>query len=202
MKDKIGERFPAVVGGVAEFGCFVRLEEHHVEGLVPVQALPPDYYRYDEVRLQLVGERSGRTYGVGDKLEVVVGGVDVARRQVTFSLVDADGVVRAPRRDPGRAEGRGELRASGRGQERSRERPRDGERGRSRGREPDPRTAPAGGERPRIRGPEDLRRLFDEKRPSARDQRGGPKGGKGGKGGTAGKGGPKGGRKGGKAKGR
>lgn len=202
MKDKIGERFPAVVGGVAEFGCFVRLDEHHVEGLVPVQALPPDYYRYDEVRLQLVGERSGRTYGVGDKLEVVVGGVDVARRQVTFSLVDADGVVRAPRRDPGRAEGRGELRASGRGQERSRERLRDGERGRSRGREPDPRTAPAGGERPRIRGPEDLRRLFDEKRPSARDQRGGPKGGKGGKGGPAGKGGPEGGRKGGKAKGR
>ncbi|MBI1945605.1 MAG: ribonuclease R [Deltaproteobacteria bacterium] len=146
MKDKIGERFPAVVGSVAEFGCFVRLDEHHVEGLVPVQALPPDYYRYDEVRLQLLGERSGRTFGVGDKLEVVVGGVDVARRQVTFSLADVEPRAAAP----------------GAGSERARagnERPRAGsDRPRAGSDRPQ-----AGAERPRIRGPEDLRRMFDTK---------------------------------------
>jgi len=179
MKDKIGERFPAVVGGVAEFGCFVRLEEHHVEGLVPVQALPPDYYRYDEVRLCLVGERSGRTFGVGDTLEVVVGGVDVARRQVTFSLVGAD--EGAPR---GKA-----VRAPGRDAERGAERTaRDGDRGaaRRRGRALEDPQAPRGeGARPRIRGPDDLRRLFDEKGGGARGGKGRPqqrgKGKKGGK---------------------
>lgn len=161
MKDKLGERYPAVIGGVAEFGCFVRLEEHHVEGLVPVQALPPDYYRYDEVRLQLVGERSGRTYGVGDKVEVVVGGVDVARRQVTFSLAGVEPAERGPW--PGRSSEHAQDRPGrdARPTDRRGERPAE-RRSEERGpRRPTPAAAPEG--QARVRGPEDLRRIFEER---------------------------------------
>lgn len=86
MRDKIGDTFHGRVVGCAEFGLFVRLDGHHVEGMVHVSTLGKDYYYFDAVRLRLIGERTGESLGVGDAVAVDVVGVDVEKRRVEMRL--------------------------------------------------------------------------------------------------------------------
>jgi ribonuclease R len=87
MKDKIGEVFKGVIGGVAAFGFFVELQDIFVEGLVRVTSLYDDYYQYHEKRYCLVGERTHKTFRMGDEVVVRVDRVDVERRHIDFGLV-------------------------------------------------------------------------------------------------------------------
>ncbi len=87
MKDKIGEVFKGVIGGVAAFGFFVELQDIFVEGLVRVTSLYDDYYQYHEKRYCLVGERTHKTFRIGDEVMVRVDRVDVERRHIDFGLV-------------------------------------------------------------------------------------------------------------------
>ena len=88
MHDKIGEEFAGYVSGVTNFGVFVILREIFVEGLVHVTALPQDYYHYDEIKHTLNGEKSRRTYRIGDPLNVRVVAVSLAERKIDFELVN------------------------------------------------------------------------------------------------------------------
>jgi ribonuclease R len=88
MKDKIGEVFEGVIGGVTAFGFFVELKDVFVEGLVRVTSLHDDYYQYHEKRYCLVGERTHKTFGIGDEVMVRVERVDVERRHIDFGLVE------------------------------------------------------------------------------------------------------------------
>jgi ribonuclease R len=88
MKDKIGEVFKGVIGGVAAFGFFVELQDIFVEGLVRVTSLYDDYYQYHEKRYCLVGERTHKTFRIGDEVVVRVDRVDVERRHIDFGLVE------------------------------------------------------------------------------------------------------------------
>jgi ribonuclease R len=87
MKDKIGEMFKGVIGGVAAFGFFVELQDIFVEGMVRVTSLYDDYYQYHEKRYCLVGERTHKTFKMGDEVVVRVDRVDVERRHIDFGLV-------------------------------------------------------------------------------------------------------------------
>jgi len=87
MKDKTGEVFKGVIGGVAAFGFFVELQDIFVEGLVRVTSLYDDYYQYHEKRYCLVGERTHKTFRMGDEVVVRVDRVDVERRHIDFGLV-------------------------------------------------------------------------------------------------------------------
>jgi ribonuclease R len=87
MKDKTGEVFKGVIGGVAAFGFFVELQGIFVEGLVRVTSLYDDYYQYHEKRYCLAGERTHKTYRMGDEVVVRVDRVDVERRHIDFGLV-------------------------------------------------------------------------------------------------------------------
>lgn len=87
MKDKIGEEFKGIISGVTAFGFFVELEDIFVEGLVRVTSLHDDYYQYHEKRYCLMGERTHKTFRIGDKVRVRVERVDVERRQIDFGLV-------------------------------------------------------------------------------------------------------------------
>ena len=87
MKDKTGEVFKGVIGGVAAFGFFVELQDIFVEGLVRVTSLYDDYYQYHEKRYCLVGERTHKTFRIGDEVMVRVDRVDVERRHIDFGLV-------------------------------------------------------------------------------------------------------------------
>jgi ribonuclease R len=88
MKDKIGEVFKGVIGGVAAFGFFVELQDIFVEGMVRVTSLYDDYYQYHEKRYCLVGERTHKTFRMGDEVVVRVDRVDVERRHIDFGLVE------------------------------------------------------------------------------------------------------------------
>jgi ribonuclease R len=103
MKDKVGETFSGVVQGVAEFGLFVLLEPDTIEGLVHVAEMPGDFWQFDDVHLALVGERTRQSYTIGDRLEVQLTAVDLARRQITLRLVQEES--EQPRRGRGRGRG-------------------------------------------------------------------------------------------------
>lgn len=87
MRDKIGEVFEGVISGVAAFGFFVELKDIFVEGLVRMTSLHDDYYHYHEKQYCLIGERTHKTFGVGDEVVVRVDRVDVERRHIDFGLV-------------------------------------------------------------------------------------------------------------------
>ncbi len=88
MKDKIGEEFEGIISGVAAFGFFVELRDIFVEGLVRVTSLHDDYYQYHEKRYCLVGERTHKTFRIGDGVRVRVERVDVERRHIDFGLTE------------------------------------------------------------------------------------------------------------------
>jgi len=95
MKDKIGEEFEGVISGVTAFGFFVELKDIFVEGLVRVTSLHDDYYQYHEKKYCLVGERTHKTFRIGDEVRVRVDRVDVERRHIDFGMIEKTDRVRA-----------------------------------------------------------------------------------------------------------
>lgn len=88
MRDRVGETFAGVVTAVTGFGLFVELTDIYVEGLVHITALPSDYYHFDPVHHRLAGERAGRSYRLGDSVEVLVARVDLDERKIDFELTE------------------------------------------------------------------------------------------------------------------
>jgi ribonuclease R len=82
----VGESFPGVITAVTGFGLFVELTDIYVEGLVHVTALPGDYYHFDPVHHRLAGERTGRSFRLGDTVEVRVMRVDLDERKIDFEM--------------------------------------------------------------------------------------------------------------------
>lgn len=85
MQQHIGEVFEGIVSGVTEWGLYVELS-NTVEGLVHVNTLTDDYYTYDKERYLLVGERSQKTYVMGQKVKVKVEHADMNTKTVDFVL--------------------------------------------------------------------------------------------------------------------
>ncbi|HUO79221.1 MAG TPA: ribonuclease R [Steroidobacteraceae bacterium] len=109
MRDRLGETFAGAVTGVTDFGLFVQLDGLQVDGLVHVATLGRDYFRFEEDRRALVGERSGERYTLGDKLTVRVARVDPSERKIDFELVGKSEAAFHPRRRAGAAEPRPEA---------------------------------------------------------------------------------------------
>ncbi len=87
MQHKVGETFEGLITAVTSFGVFVELRTVFVEGLVHVTALPNDYYHYDGAGQRLRGERTGRTFRLGDPIAVQVARVDLDQRRIDFEPV-------------------------------------------------------------------------------------------------------------------
>ncbi len=84
MQDRIGESFEGVISGVTGFGVFVALDGIYVEGLVHISELPSDYFHFDMSRHMLLGERSGKRYRLGDRLNVTLVRVDLESSKIDF----------------------------------------------------------------------------------------------------------------------
>jgi ribonuclease R len=101
MREHLGEEFGGAVSAVTSFGLFVQLDGLYVEGLVHVTELGGEYFRFDEIRQELRGERSGIRYVVGTRVRVQVSRVDLDGRKIDFRLVrdgeDAAGALRSRR---------------------------------------------------------------------------------------------------------
>ena len=87
MREHLGEEFSGAVSSVTSFGLFVQLDGLYVEGLVHITELGGEYYRFDEVRQELRGERSGVRYAVGSRVRVQVSRVDLDGRKIDFRMV-------------------------------------------------------------------------------------------------------------------
>jgi len=87
MMDHIGEVFEGIISGVQEFGIFVELS-NTVEGLIRVEDLKGDYYVYNKDLMALVGKRTSKIYGFGDKVIVKVVAADKDRSTVDFEIYE------------------------------------------------------------------------------------------------------------------
>ena len=87
LKEHLGEEFNGTVSAATTFGLFVTLTELYVEGLVHITELGGEYFRFDEVRQELRGERTGIRYAIGTKVRVQVSRVDLDGRKIDFRLV-------------------------------------------------------------------------------------------------------------------
>ena len=87
MRDHLGEEFSGVVTAATGFGLFVTLDAMYVEGLVHITELGGEYFRFDEARQELRGERTGIRYAIGTRVRVQVSRVDLDGRRIDFRLV-------------------------------------------------------------------------------------------------------------------
>lgn len=89
MQDHLGKEYEGVISGVTEWGVYVEITENKCEGLVPIRDLQPqDYYNYYDKEFCVRGERTGKTFQLGDVVWVRVERADLQKRQLDFSLVE------------------------------------------------------------------------------------------------------------------
>ncbi|OQO76969.1 ribonuclease R [Enterococcus villorum] len=92
MMDKVGEEFEGIISSVVKFGLFIELP-NTIEGLVHINELKQDYFHFIENHLALVGERTGLTFKIGQKVRVKVIKADPEERAIDFELIEAEEVL-------------------------------------------------------------------------------------------------------------
>jgi ribonuclease R len=88
MQDRVGEEFAALVLNPAKFGLFVELTDLFVEGLVPIDSLRDDRYTWRENTHEIIGERNGRRFRAGDRVQVILDRILAQERRLQFSIVE------------------------------------------------------------------------------------------------------------------
>ena len=91
MKEHLGEIYEGVISGVTNYGIYVELD-NTVEGMVHVNSMRNDYYYFDELHYELVGQDSGVKYKLGERVLVQVKRVDMASKTIDFRLVDREDI--------------------------------------------------------------------------------------------------------------
>jgi ribonuclease R len=86
MRDRVGETFDGAVSAVTAFGAFIALDDLYVEGLLHISELGKDYYHFDPIRHELLGERTKKRYRLGDRVRVKVVRVDLDTTKIDFVL--------------------------------------------------------------------------------------------------------------------
>ena len=88
MLDKVGLEFEGLIVSVNSFGVFVELKDVYITGLVHITSLDHDFFHFDPIAHKLVGERSGKTYRLGDAIQVVVAAVSLDDRKIDLALAN------------------------------------------------------------------------------------------------------------------
>jgi ribonuclease R len=88
MQDRVGEEFAALVLNPAKYGLFVELTDLFVEGLVPIETLRDDRYTWRENTHEIIGERWGRRFRAGDRVQVILDRILAQERRLQFSIVE------------------------------------------------------------------------------------------------------------------
>ncbi len=88
MQDRIGEDFDGLITSVTKFGFFVELTDLFVEGLVPLNTLTDDFYTYHENTRQIIGQRSRKTYSLGQRIRVLVDRIDPVEKKIQFAVLE------------------------------------------------------------------------------------------------------------------
>jgi ribonuclease R len=88
MQDRIGEDFDGLIVSVTKFGFFVELTDLFVEGLVPLATLTDDRYNYHENTREIIGQRSRKTFRLGQRLRVLVDRIDPVEKKIQFAIFE------------------------------------------------------------------------------------------------------------------
>ena len=100
MSDHVGETFSGIIAGLTEFGIFVEIGATMTEGMIRLAELDDDYYVHYPERQELRGERTGRTYRLGQEVSVTVTDVSMSRLEINLAFAKAG---------HGRGKGRGKA---------------------------------------------------------------------------------------------
>ncbi len=98
MQDRVGEDFDGLITSVTKFGFFVELTDMFVEGLVPLNTLIDDRYTYHENTREIIGQRSRKTYRLGQKIRVLVDRIDPVEKKIQFAVFEEEPVRKAGKR--------------------------------------------------------------------------------------------------------
>ena len=88
MEDRVGEDFSGLIVSVTKFGMFVELNDLFIEGLVPLATMSDDRYMYHENTRQIIGQRTRKTYSMGDPIHVFVDRIDQMQKRIQFGIVE------------------------------------------------------------------------------------------------------------------
>jgi ribonuclease R len=88
MQDRVGEDFDGLITSVTKFGFFVELTDLFIEGLVPLNTLTDDFYTYHENTRQIIGQRSRKTYSLGQRIRVLVDRIDPVEKKIQFAVLE------------------------------------------------------------------------------------------------------------------
>jgi ribonuclease R len=87
MEDHKDQEFVGVISGVTEWGVYVEIIENKCEGMVRIRDIKDDYYTFDEKEYAIVGEKTKKSYQLGDEVVVMVKNSDLMKRHLDFSLL-------------------------------------------------------------------------------------------------------------------
>lgn len=97
MADRVGEDFDALIISVTKYGFFVELTDMFIEGLVPISTLSDDRYFYNDATKQMIGQRNGKKYSLGDRVRVILDRIDPVEKKINFAVLEEE-PTRAQRR--------------------------------------------------------------------------------------------------------
>lgn len=98
MEDKVGQVFEGVISGITAWGIYVELPDT-VEGMIHVSRLAGDYYYYNEESYEMIGRDTGRCYKLGQRIRIMVDGVDYLQKSIDFALAPESEEEYGERRD-------------------------------------------------------------------------------------------------------
>lgn len=87
MLDKVGQEFNALISGVSKWGIFAEITGTKCEGMIRLRDLEDDYYFLDEENYQILGQRYGHCFKLGDRIRIRVKRIDLARKQMDYEWV-------------------------------------------------------------------------------------------------------------------
>ncbi len=86
MQQFLGQEFEGIISSVTKFGIFVLLRKFDVDGLVKIEDLGNDHFKFDLEHLTLIGKKTGIKFQIGDPLTIQVASTDSDKGQIDFTL--------------------------------------------------------------------------------------------------------------------
>jgi exoribonuclease R len=87
MLDKVGQEFQGIITGVTDWGIYVEEKESRAEGMMRLASLKGDFFEHQKSKYRVRGQRTGKTYTLGDELHVKLTRADLKERELDFELV-------------------------------------------------------------------------------------------------------------------
>ena len=87
LQNNVGMKYIGIISGLTEWGMYVEIIENKCEGMIRLRDLNDDFYVLDEKNYCIIGQRRKKKYQLGDEVKILVKKVDLAKRQIDFSLV-------------------------------------------------------------------------------------------------------------------